>query len=97
MSVCVTLGKPGHMFETGLALREQNIRNNEALVWSITPIHPHKEAHNIILDVYICVAVTVCVPLTKQAHLSEMRLAPREQNIANNKFLVWNISPAHTQ
>ena len=48
------------------------------------------------MDVYICVAVSVCIPLAKQAHTFEMVLTPSEQNIANNKALLWNITPTHT-
>ena len=74
VSVSVTLAKRGHMFETGLAPRKQNIANNKALVWNITPTHTHKEAHNIKMDVYIGAALIVCVPLAKRAHPFEMRL-----------------------
>ena len=96
LSVYVPLAKRAHLFEMRLALREQIIANNKALVWNITPTHTHKEAHNIKMDVYIGAALIVCVPLAKRAHLFEMRLAPTEQNIANNKALVWNKTPTHS-
>ena len=96
VSVCIPLAKQAHTFEMGLTPSEQNIANNKALLWNITPTHTHKEAHNIKMDVYIGAALIVCVPLAKWAHLFEMRLAPTEQNIANKKALVWNITPTHT-
>ena len=74
LSVYVPLAKRAHLFEMRLAPTEQNIANNKALVWNVTPTHTHKEAHNIKIDVYIGAALIVCVPLAKRAHPFEMRL-----------------------